>query len=433
MVQSHTYEPPRSLGQTTMSSASDKARFYLEQSVPELKEYEKHNLFTPVCAQSIPECMRQLLIQAQNEITSIARKRSDFEHKINAKGSRPSDYVRYAEYEVNLDSLRRKRAKRLGVKSSAITTTRSGPRRIHFIYDRGTRKFPGDLDLWIQSIEYARSQMSYKKLSQILTDVLRLRPTKPQLWIWAAKTAVEDQGDMTTARSYLQRGLRFCKTSRVLWLEFARLELAYIAKISARRRVLGIDVGAEDLVRDPVQEDHNADVLALPQLTAQDLEPEPQRRHEIDEATLRTLESTPVLQGAIPMRIFDAAINQFDNDLDFALTFFDLVSTFDQIPCLQEILHHIIHQIRHAKPDAWQTLFCWIRLPVIGTPMMSSEYPRALGESLSRIRSASAELAETGLLVEGLAVWIKRLLAHEDLDPALEVVLKAQYEALPRM
>ena len=89
--------------------------------------------------------------------------------------------------------------------------------------------------------------------------------------------------------------------------------------------------------------------------------------------------------------------------------------------------------MRHAKSDAWQTLFCWIRLPVIGTPTISSEYPRSLGESLSRIRSASAELAETGLLVEGLAVWIKGLLAHEDLDPALEIVLKAQYEALLRM
>ena len=38
-----------------MSSASDKARFYLEQSVPELKEYERHKLFTPVCAQLTSE------------------------------------------------------------------------------------------------------------------------------------------------------------------------------------------------------------------------------------------------------------------------------------------------------------------------------------------------------------------------------------------
>lgn len=33
-----------------MSAATDKARFYLEQSVPELKEYERKKLFSKVCA-----------------------------------------------------------------------------------------------------------------------------------------------------------------------------------------------------------------------------------------------------------------------------------------------------------------------------------------------------------------------------------------------
>ena len=238
---------------------------------------------------------------------------------------------------------------------------------------------------------------------------------------------------MTAARSYLQRGLRFCKTSRALWLEFARLELTYIAKITARRRILGVDVGAEDPDLVSVQEDHNADVLALPQLTAQDLEPEPQKRHDVDEATLRTLESTPVLKGAIPIKIFDAAMNQYSHDSDFALAFFDLVCTFEQLPCLQEILQHIIHQMKNATPDAWQTLFCWIRIPVIGTPMVSSEYPRLLGESLSRIRAASAQLAKSRLLAEAVVKRIETLLACEDLDPALEVVLKAHYELLPRI
>lgn len=33
---------------STMSAATDKARFFLEQSVPELKEYERKKLFTKV-------------------------------------------------------------------------------------------------------------------------------------------------------------------------------------------------------------------------------------------------------------------------------------------------------------------------------------------------------------------------------------------------
>lgn len=33
---------------STMSAATDKARFFLEQSVPELKEYERKKIFTKV-------------------------------------------------------------------------------------------------------------------------------------------------------------------------------------------------------------------------------------------------------------------------------------------------------------------------------------------------------------------------------------------------
>jgi len=33
-----------------MSAATDKARFFLEKSVPELKEYERKKIFTKVCA-----------------------------------------------------------------------------------------------------------------------------------------------------------------------------------------------------------------------------------------------------------------------------------------------------------------------------------------------------------------------------------------------
>ena len=89
--------------------ASDKARFYLEQQVPELQEYERKQIFT------------------RDEITAIAKKRSDFEHILNARGSKAGDYVRYATYEMNLDTLRKKRCKRLGVKATAHSGQRTTP------------------------------------------------------------------------------------------------------------------------------------------------------------------------------------------------------------------------------------------------------------------------------------------------------------------
>ncbi|KAG7009014.1 hypothetical protein G7Y79_00003g008820 [Physcia stellaris] len=163
-----------------MAGTSDKARFYLEQSVPELHELLKKSLFT------------------KQEITSIAKTRSDFEHKLNARGSRPVDYARYAEYEMNLDALRRKRTKRKGLKSGG----HAGQRRIFFVLDRATKRFSGDTGLWMQYIDFARKQKANKKMSQILTTVLRLHPTNPELWIYAANYALDEKSDMTEARSY---------------------------------------------------------------------------------------------------------------------------------------------------------------------------------------------------------------------------------------
>lgn len=144
-----------------MAGASDKARYFQEQSVPELQEFARKKIFT------------------KEEIVSIARKRSDFEHILSARGSKSQDYVRYAEYEMNLESLRRKRVKRLGVRTSDHT----GQRRIYFILDRAIKKFPGDVGLWMQYITFAQKQKSDKKVLQLVTSLLRLHPTKPELWI----------------------------------------------------------------------------------------------------------------------------------------------------------------------------------------------------------------------------------------------------------
>ena len=120
-----------------MAGASDKARFYLEQYVPELQEYERKQIFT------------------REEIGAIASKRSDFEHILNARGSKPADYARYATYEINLDSLRKKRCKRLGIKGAKGY---SGQRTVFFILDRGTKKFPGDMGLWMQYIQFCQKE-----------------------------------------------------------------------------------------------------------------------------------------------------------------------------------------------------------------------------------------------------------------------------------
>ncbi|KAK5937456.1 U3 snoRNP protein [Knufia obscura] len=389
-----------------MSAAADKARFFLEQSVPELKELERKKIFTP------------------EEITAVAKKRSDFEHKINARGSSPADYAQYAEFEINVDMLRRKRIKRLGVKA----TTHNGQRRVFFVFDRGARQFPGDLKLWMQSIEYARSQKALKKVTQMLTNALRLHPTKPELWIYAARFALEENGDMTEARGYMQRGLRFCKNSKEMWLQNFRLEINWIAKIHARRRVLGIEKDArkEEEIK-VVGEDDN--MMMLPKLTAQDIAPEEEKEDKVDVTALANLESTPIMTGAIPIAIFDAAMEQFQNDSNLALKFYEETSSFESLPAIGSVSAHIDEVLQKTSPNSWHACACHISMATLEVKLDDPGFPAALREVLSRINLALAVTKQ----LESLKEWCRGLLTgylEGDLDPALQQILQSKLRAL---
>lgn len=93
-------------------------------------------------------------------------------------------------------------------------------------------------------------------MDKALMGVLRMHPMQAKFWIYAAVCAVEDRSDVAEARSYLQRGLRFNKRSRELWVEYAKLEMIFVAKVLARRRILGI--GGASKARDGMGEIANA-------------------------------------------------------------------------------------------------------------------------------------------------------------------------------
>ena len=295
------------------------------------------------------------------------KRRSDFEHKLNARGSKPVDYARYAEYEMNLESLRRKRVKRIGLKNTGHT----GQRRIFFILDRATRKFSGDLGLWMQYIDFARKQKANKKLSRILTTVLRLHPTKAELWIYAAHYALDERSDIVEARNSMQRGLRFCKNSKHLWCEYTKLEMIYISRISARGRFFQ-------------QHDSGDESIIYPSLDTEENDSE--TFDHIDEGVLEELQKTPALSGAIPIAIFNAAMKQFPQDSDIGKQLFDVIAQFQETPCVSRVLRHIVQSLRDAAPQNLSTMICFFKEPISCVKPVSAHFPTALRESLSRLK-----------------------------------------------
>ncbi len=59
-------------------------------------------------------------------------------------------------------------------------------RRVHFIYERATRKFKSDLGLWCAWLDWCKASNSTKQMGKVASKALKLHSTEAGLWIYAA-------------------------------------------------------------------------------------------------------------------------------------------------------------------------------------------------------------------------------------------------------
>lgn len=330
---------------------------------------------------------------------------------------------------MNLEALRRKRVQRLGVKVSNHT----GQRRIFFILDRATRKFQGDIGLWMQYINFARRQRSNKKVSQILTSVLRLHPTNAALWIYAANYAMEERGDMTEARSYMQRALRFCKTDEKLWIEYAKLEMMWIAKIVGRRKILALEGEKVEEKGESTGADTDLSSVNLAQMTSEDTEPDQTLTAGVNDMLMKELATSPALSGAIPTAIYDAAMVHFNKNQKLQLDFYDMLAEFPNVPCTDKILSHMMEVMQALTYESPEKFIRYIRQPVICYSATNPGFPTRLGLCLERMKDAFRRLVSLpnkldkarprSSLAKYVLEWLLPYLEEADLDPDIRKVI----------
>lgn len=198
----------------------------LEGMVPELEELEQMGVFS------------------SDEIRNIIRKRRDFEYHLQKRIVQKTDFLRYMQYEINLDMLKKKRKLRLGIKRN-LRGEQTVMRRIHNLFQNALKKFVGDVKLWIQYIEFCKHMGSTKILGKVFARVLQYHPDKPNLWIMAAKWEFEENKNIPNSRTLLQRGLRVNPSAKQLWLEYFRMELLHVEKVKKRSMILGLKEAVE--------------------------------------------------------------------------------------------------------------------------------------------------------------------------------------------
>ncbi|KAK5995576.1 U3 small nucleolar RNA-associated protein 6 [Cladobotryum mycophilum] len=384
-----------------MAGVAEKARFYLERSVPQLREWEEKELFT------------------KEEIRSIVKKRNDFEHKILSPGNLPSEWASYAQWEQSLESLRSKRCKRLKIRH--LESAHAGQGRVLAIYDRGVNRHPGSAALWREYLAYTAHVNAAKRWRKTMTKALRMMPKNPDMWVTAGRRYASN-GDMASARSFFMRGCRFCTKDCTLWVEYARSEMEWLEKIEKKNAKNG---GKTIAPPPPANDD---DELRLLDSDDEDEEglPEPSRAEAkvIDKSASQQLQNSPAMDGAIPMAIFEISRKQTFYKPEVAETFFFMFASFQGLSVQSKISQHVLDAMDEQFPNDPSTCNCHLQQPILGVSPYTAEFPRSLGQVLSKLGSYLEATTDRNALEQKTLAWIDGYLGLQNLDEDIRSVLE---------
>lgn len=400
-----------------MAAVSDKVQFFLEQSVPQLREFESLSIFS------------------KPEITSLVKKRSDFEHLVLSPGSLPSEYAAYIRWERSLESLRAKRCKRLQIRKSS---SHAGEGRIFGLFERAVQRHPGDVGLWKEYLKFAEETKASKRWRKVMSRALRMHPNKPQLWVIAGRRAASN-GDMLGSRGFFMRGARFCTRDATVWIEYARCEMEWLGRLEARKGKKGgvqkaiteqAEHGDDDAIMFAEEDsDEDADEdgrLVLPDPDAKGI------KKVFDDGASQQLANNPALDGAIPLAIYDISRKQQFFTATVAEKFFDMFASFSKVSVLPRVIQHVLDSMAEPYPNAPASCSCYIRQPLIGVDINSATYPKALREALARLRGALETTSDKAQLAQRTTAWIEPVLESEDLDAGIRAVLEHTVRTLQK-
>ncbi|BEI81559.1 hypothetical protein CcaverHIS002_0207190 [Cutaneotrichosporon cavernicola] len=195
----------------------EKVQFQLEATLPELKDLYDKGLFS------------------KHEIDQITKRRTAFETSLIRLKTRKDDFFKYAEYEINLERLRKGMTK-IVAKGLTLALQHHPLSPTLYLLLAHHHLHPGD-------------PLPRAAIPSSSANPLDL----PQRREGTSTFSLEGTGP---ARTTLLLGLRVLSKSHTLWQEYAKLELGWVEGLRRRWRVLGLTENKESV-------DFDGDVDAL--------------------------------------------------------------------------------------------------------------------------------------------------------------------------
>lgn len=293
------------------------------------------------------------------------------------------------------------------------------------IYERSVNRHPASGDLWREYLNYTASVKAAKRWRKTMTSALRMTPNDPELWVMAGRRSARN-GDMAAARSFFMRGCRFCTKDCWLWVEYARCEMEWLAKVDKRKAKPGNDALRPDRVEDKdelrledsdEESDAEEGARGLP-------EPSTVQANVIDKQASRQLENNPAMDGAIPIAVFDISRKQAFFNPQVAESYFIMLASFREVSVQPRISQHVLDTMDEQYPNHPSTCSCHVRQPILGLSPFTAEFPRKLRDVLGRLEEKLESTTDRAALEEKTAAWIDEYLAMDGLDEGIRMVLE---------
>ncbi|KAJ2655505.1 U3 snoRNP protein [Coemansia sp. RSA 1200] len=413
-------------------------QYHLEQMVPELEDLERRGLFS------------------KQELRALVKKRTKFEYSLKRRRAAVGDFLRYVEYEANVNALRRERKRRLrpagnSKKKNATTVSDySIDQRIISIFERAVVRHSEDKRLWIQFIAFVKglgassssddTSGGYSRLlSRLYGRAIAAHPRDPRMWIMAADHQLSDTANGAAARALMQRALRVNPESKELWAEYLRLELLLVEKIRTRRRVLGIDGEAKE--EEEGEGEGDAGFIDLPELDENERENGKPNGGDSSIATVlaeieerietKALEldsgsagltdeqkaamataANPYLQGVVARIVYDQAVAAIPDDLEFRKELAAIVARFDGM----ESLHtHVVQTVSRDFANSPPAIAYLCTAGLLGVSLESPALVDALQTAVTAFQACLERIAVNATAdVDVPGVWAQyiQFLAH---------------------
>jgi hypothetical protein len=205
------------------------------------------------------------------EVQAMVKCVTDHEYTLRRRQLIDSNFIKYIDYMISIESLREERFKAIQSPSEGIhrdNESRSSKiklsiaeyrsiqvlmlRHVAYIYERYTRRFPSNLAAWFQYIAYLQQHNARALLNTVYGRFLSLHPKQDIVWIESARHELKYNSNSHTTRILLQRALRFNRSSEKLWLYYFEFEVWNATRITDRKRALDLDVDNTAVLGAPV-------------------------------------------------------------------------------------------------------------------------------------------------------------------------------------